>query len=112
MRAENGLTLKFRNPTDAEQKTLDMQTAALGFDVPWIQRDHVHIELTYDVINMGSADGTFGMGIDGANQYTKYDENIVAMTLERGTTIPPVHPAHPGDAADRARRADPLRDRP
>ena len=48
-RIENGMTLQFRNPTDAEQKTLDMQTAALGFDVPWIQRDHVHIEMTYQV---------------------------------------------------------------
>jgi hypothetical protein len=89
MRAENGMTLRFRNPTDAEQKTLDMQTAALGFDVPWIQRDHVHIEMTYQVINMGSTAGTWSIGVDGANQYTKYDENIVAMTLGMGNDDPP-----------------------
>jgi hypothetical protein len=88
-RAENGLTLQFRNPTDAEQKTLDMQTATLGFDVPWIERDHVHIEMTYQVINEDSTDGTWSIGVDGANQYTKYDENIVAMTLGMGNNDPP-----------------------
>jgi hypothetical protein len=88
-RIENGMTLQFRNPTDAEQKGLDMQTAALGFDVPWIQRDRVHIEMTYQVTNTDSKDGTWGMGIDGANQYTKYDENIVAMTLGMGNNDPP-----------------------
>ena len=88
-RAENGMTLQFRNPTDAEQKALDMQTATLGFDVPWIERDHVHIEMTYQVTNTDSKDGIFGIDIDGANQYTMYDENIVAMTLGMGNNDPP-----------------------
>ena len=88
-RIENGLTLQFRNPTDAEQKSLDTQTAALGFDVPWIQRDHVHIELTYQVTNTDSKAGMCNIGIDGANEYTKYDENIVAMTLGMGNNDPP-----------------------
>ena len=98
-RIENGMTLQFRNPTDAEQKTLDTQTAALGFDVPWIQRDHVHIELvyqvTYNAVASAAADDDpndvpqFSLGIDGANEYTKYDENIVAMTLGEGNDDPP-----------------------
>jgi len=98
-RIENGMTLQFRNPTDAEQKALDMQTAALGFDAPWIQRDHVHIELTYQVTytplpNQGPDDNPndipqFTIGVDGANQYTKYDSNIVAMTLSQGNNDAP-----------------------
>jgi hypothetical protein len=88
-RIENGMSLRFRNPTMVEQQTLDMQTAALGFDVPWIQRDHIHIEMTYQVTNTDSMDGTWSIGIDGANQYTKYDENIVAMTLGMGNNDPP-----------------------
>ena len=98
-RIENGMTLRFRNPTDAEQKALDMATAARGFDVPWIQRDHVHIELVYQVTyaplpNQGPDDDPndipqFSLGIDGANEYTKYDENIVAMTLGQGNNDPP-----------------------
>jgi hypothetical protein len=88
-RAENGLTLQFRNPTPAEQQTLDTQSASLGFMVPWIQRDHVHIEMTYQVTNMDTKDGTWNIDVDGANEYTKYDENIVAMTLGMGNNDPP-----------------------
>jgi hypothetical protein len=98
-RAENGMTLRFRNPTDIEQKTLDMQSAALGFGVPWIQRDHEHIELLYQctytpTANQGPDNDPndvpqFSLGIDGANEYTKYDENIVAMTLGMGNNDPP-----------------------
>jgi hypothetical protein len=94
-RIENGMTLRFRNPTDAEQKSLDTESAALGFDVPWIERDHVHIELVYQVTytptDGDNTDGppTFAIGIDGANEYTKYDSNIVAMTLAQGNNDPP-----------------------
>jgi hypothetical protein len=88
-RVENGMTLRFRNPTKGEQQSLDAQTAALGFMVPWIQRAHVHIELTFDVTNTDTKDGTFFIGIDGANEYTKYDENIVAMALAAGNNNAP-----------------------
>jgi hypothetical protein len=88
-RIENGLSLRFRNPNMSEQTELDMQTAALGFDVPWIQRDHVHIEMTYQVTNTDSKAGMWNIGVDGANEYTKYDENIVAMTLGMGNNDPP-----------------------
>ena len=94
-RIENGMKLRFRNPTDAEQKSLDAQTAALGFKVPWIQRDHVHIELVYQVtytpMDGDNTDGppTFTLGIDGASEYTMYDSNIVAMTLGQGNNDPP-----------------------
>ena len=98
-RIENGMTLQFRNPTDAEQKALDTQTATLGFKVPWIQRDHVHIELVYQVTYNAVAGAApdddpndipqFSLGIDGANEYTKYDENIVAMTLGEGNDDAP-----------------------
>lgn len=88
-RAENGLTLQFRNPTKDEQTELDTDTNTLGFDVPWIQRDHVHIEMTYDVTNTDSKPGMWSIGVDGANQYTKYDENIVAMVLGQGNNDAP-----------------------
>ena len=35
------------------------------------------------------------IGIDGANEYTKYDENIVAMMLGQGTTTPQYIPLIP-----------------
>jgi hypothetical protein len=88
-RIENGLTLQFRNPTKQEQQSLDAQSTALGFMVPWIQRAHVHVELTYVVTNLDTKDGTFFIGIDGANEYTKYDENVVAMALQAGNNNAP-----------------------
>ena len=88
-RIENGMTLQFRNPNKTEQQTLDTQTAALGFDVPWIQRDHVHIEMTYQVTNTDTKPGMWNIGVDGANEYTKYDENIVAMVLGQGNNDAP-----------------------
>jgi hypothetical protein len=90
-RIENGLPLQFRNPTMQEQQTLDSQKAAVGgtFDIPWIQRDHVHIEMTYQVTNTDTKTGMWNIGVDGANEYTKYDENIVAMTLGMGNNDPP-----------------------
>ncbi|HEY5289917.1 MAG TPA: hypothetical protein VIJ59_07770, partial [Caulobacteraceae bacterium] len=90
-RVENGMSLRFRNPTKQEQQGLDAQTAALGFMVPWIQRANVHIELTFDVTNTDTKDGTFFIGIDGANEYTKYDENIVAMALQAGNNNAPTY---------------------
>jgi hypothetical protein len=102
-RGETGLSLQFRNPTDAEQKGLDQQASALGFDVPWIQRDHVHIELIYQVTNNepppdpgagpSPYDGvaSFSLGIDGANEYTKYDENIVSQVLQQGNNDAPTY---------------------
>ncbi|HVZ86615.1 MAG TPA: hypothetical protein VHG72_06590 [Polyangia bacterium] len=90
-RAENGMTLRFRNPTKQERAALDTQATALGFKVPWIQRAHVHLELSYQVTNLDSTDGTFAIGLDGADEYTKYDENIVAMTLQQGNNNPPVY---------------------
>jgi hypothetical protein len=103
-RIENGMTLRFRNPNQQEQKDLDTQSAALGFMVPWIERAHVHLELSYQVTNLEtppSPDGgatpdpndppTFSLGIDGADEYTKYDENVVAMSLQAGNNNAPVY---------------------
>lgn len=92
-RSESGLSLRFRNPTKDEQQRLEQQAAALGFHVPWIQRDHVHIELVYQVTNnepppdpdagppaVGGV-ASFTIGVDGASEFTKYDENIVSQAL-------------------------------
>jgi hypothetical protein len=100
-RTESGLSLRFRDPTDTEQKSLDQQASTLGFDVPWIQRGHVHIELIYQVTNnepppdptappTGDV-ASFAIGIDGASEYTKYDENIVAQSLQQGNDDPPTY---------------------
>jgi hypothetical protein len=80
-RIQNGLTLRFRRPSTQEQADLDAQKKALGFDMPWVSRDKVHLELLFTVKNLDTEPGTFDVLVDGASQYTKYDENVVAEAL-------------------------------
>ena len=89
-RITNGISLKFRAPNDTEKAALAAQKKALGFDVPWVSRDKVHLELLFTVTNLDTAPGTFEVVVDGANEYTKYDENIVSMALAQGNDDPPV----------------------
>jgi len=72
------LVLQFRQPTRAEQQKLDADKQRLGFDVPWLQRDRLHVELLYTIKNVDSEPGVFTLRVDGANEYTKYDETAIA----------------------------------
>jgi hypothetical protein len=90
-RITNGMTLRFRAPTMAEQADLDAQKKARGFDVPWVSRDKVHLELLFTVTNTDTDPGMFDVTVDGATQYTKYDENVVAAALGQGKNDPPTY---------------------
>ena len=90
-RITDAMTLRFRQPTSDEQKTLDDEKKALGFGVPWVSRDKVHLELLFTVRNLDTDPGTFNVVVDGANQYTKYDENVVAAALGQGNNNAPVY---------------------
>jgi hypothetical protein len=91
-RITNAVRLRFRQPNSDEQKALDSEGAALkaadpthrDIAVPWVSRDKVHLELLFTVKNLDTDPGTFDVLVDGANQYTKYDENVVAATLAQG----------------------------
>jgi hypothetical protein len=91
-RVQSGLTLSFRNPNTQEQANLDAQRKALGFEVPWVSRDKVHLELLFTVKNLDSEPGTFDVVVDGATQYTKYDETIVGAALAKGNDKPEYFP--------------------
>jgi hypothetical protein len=86
---KKGLLLRFRNPTAGERQDLDARAAALGFGVPWVPRDRVHIQLTYDVQNVDSAAGTFNVMVDGGNEFSTYDMDLVAA-LFTAKNQPPV----------------------
>jgi hypothetical protein len=85
-----GIALRFRNPTQAEQAALDTQAQELGFDVPWVARDKVHIELSFTVTNVDTAAGMFNVMIDGADEFTQYDLRLVAA-LFTAQNQPPVY---------------------
>ena len=98
-RITNGVSLRFRAPTSDEQKALDQEATALKaadpmhrtIEVPWVARDKVHLELLFTVKNLDTMPGTFDVTVDGANQYTKYDENVVAAALGQGNDNAPVY---------------------
>ena len=96
-RITDGVSLRFRKPTSDEQKTLDNEGAALKaadpmhrtIEVPWVSTDKIHLELLFTVKNLDTMPGTFDVSVDGANQYTKYDENVVAAALGQGNDNAP-----------------------
>jgi len=86
----SGLSLHFRNPTDTERMQLAAQRDKLGYDgdIPWISRDKVHVEVSYKVTNLSDQAAAFTLMVDGANEYTKYDTQVVSMALQQGNDPP------------------------
>jgi len=86
-----GLTLRFRAPTEPEQKALDAERDAKGYDmdIPWVSRDKVHVEISYKVTNLSDQTAAFTLMVDGADQYTKYDTQMVSAALQQGPNDPP-----------------------
>jgi hypothetical protein len=95
-RITNSVTLQFRKPNMTEQAALDDETAVLTKEdpmhrtvrVPWVARDKIHLELLFTVKNLDADPGTFDVVVDGANEYTKYDETVTAAALAQGKNDP------------------------
>ena len=89
--ATQGLTLRFRAPTDQEQKALDAERDAKGYDmdIPWVSRDKVHVEVSYKVTNLSDQAAAFTLMVDGASQYWKYDTQMVSAALQQSPNDPP-----------------------
>jgi hypothetical protein len=90
-RVKDAVSLRFRNPTDAERKDLDARrSAADPVKVPWIARDNVHVEVLFTVRNLDPTEsGVFDVMIDGANELIKYDEDVVSAAIS-APNQPPV----------------------
>ena len=91
-RVKGSIVLRFRQPTADEQRKVDDQTAKLGFQVPWLRRDRIHLELLYTVSNVGSDPGTFAVGVDGASEMVKYDEDAVGQVFAAANEDPVLIP--------------------
>jgi hypothetical protein len=87
----NGLTLRFRNPTDKERDALAKEREARGYDmdIPWIAADRVHVEVSYIVKNLSDHPGVATVMVNGASEYVKYDMNIVSAALQEGNNDAP-----------------------
>jgi hypothetical protein len=80
-RVKGAVVLRFRKPNATEQSQLDSDTQRLGFTVPWLKRDRIHLELLYTVSNHDTADGTFTIAVDGASELVKYDQATIAAAF-------------------------------
>src|SRR5439155_11187213 len=91
-RVKDAVSLRFRNPTDAERRDLDARRrAADPVKVPWIARDNVHIEVLFTVTNLDTTNsGVFDVMIDGANELIKYDEDVVSAAIS-APNQPPIY---------------------
>jgi len=91
-RVKGSIVLRFRQPTTDERRQIDGDTAKLGFQVPWLRRDRIHLELLYTVTNKGSKAGTFSVGVDGASEMVKYDEDAVGQVFAAANQAPVLIP--------------------
>jgi hypothetical protein len=66
-------TLPFRPPNAAEQQTLMMQSAQLGFQAPWLTRTDIAIEISYVIKNVDTMPGTARVAVWAADEFTNYD---------------------------------------
>ena len=80
-RVKGAVVLRFRKPNATEQAQLDSDTQRLGFTVPWVKRDRIHLELLYTISNLDTQDGTFTVAVDGASELVKYDETTIAAAF-------------------------------
>jgi hypothetical protein len=95
-RVKGSVVLRFRRPSATEQQTLNDDTRRLGFEVPWLKRSRIHLEVLYTVRNVDSVDGVFSVGVDGASEFVKYDEDVVAAAFvsagEKPVLVPLIAP--------------------
>jgi hypothetical protein len=87
VRPGSGLTLQFREPNEGDREALDLASEARGYDVPWIARDKVHLQLSYTVTNLDGEAGDFNLMVDGANEFTKYDSQVVSDAIAEDDPI-------------------------
>jgi hypothetical protein len=87
-RVKGSVVLRFRRPTATEQRKLDDDTTRLGFQVPWLRRDRIHLEVLYTVQNTTDQLATFSVGVDGASELVKYDEDAVAAAFTANNQDP------------------------
>jgi hypothetical protein len=76
------VTLPFRRPTDSESVKLDQSSGALGFREPWLRRDQVAISIQYTITNLDKQDGKAQVFIDGANEFTNYDRQMIQAAAQ------------------------------
>jgi len=79
--AKQTLQLVFRTPAASEETARENLSAQLGYEVPWLREDRVHLELLYTVTNLGDTEASFLLNVDGASEFVRFDEDAVAAAF-------------------------------
>lgn len=79
--AKQTLQLAFRTPAASEEAARQSLSAKLGYDVPWLREDRVHLELSYTITNLGDTEASFLLNVDGASEFVRFDEDAVAAAF-------------------------------
>jgi hypothetical protein len=83
MEAKQTLQLAFRTPGASEETARQNLSAQLGYQVPWLREDRVHIELRYTITApiTNTTEASFLLNIDGASEFVRFDEDAVAAAF-------------------------------
>jgi hypothetical protein len=81
--AKGTVALRLRASTAGENRDRQALQQKLAYPVPLpeVREDRFHVEVRYTVTNLGDAAGTFTLHVDGANEFTRYDEDAVATAF-------------------------------
>lgn len=93
------VVLRFRQPNDKEQAERQASSDALGYEVPWLQRNRLHMEILYTIKNLSPDMGTYSVRVYGASEFTRYDEATIAAAFEAANEDPVFFPLMQGGPA-------------
>lgn len=79
--AKQTLQLYFRTPDSNEETARQNASSQLGYEVPWLREDRVHLELRYTITNLGDREASFLLNVDGASEFVRFDEDAVAAAF-------------------------------
>lgn len=82
MEASGTVALDFREPSEGEAAEREALSSRLGYQVPWLREDDVHVSIRYTVTNLGDTEGTFFIRVAGASELVRYDEAAIAAAFE------------------------------
>lgn len=80
--AKETLQIPFRVPTASEEQARQKLSGEVGYEVPWLRADRVHVELRFTITNLDTKPGSFALNIDGASEFARYDSDAVAAAFE------------------------------
>lgn len=76
-----GLRLRASTAAEDRDRLALQQRLAYPVDLPQLREDRFHVEVRYTVTNLGAGPGTFTVHMDGADEFTRYDEDAVATAF-------------------------------